>query len=258
MLDSPFALASRKRPVRLLAWHVPSGLLASPQQAEISQHMKTILFDLDGTLLDHFRAIHLAIAHSQRQLGLPESTYQTVRATVGGGVEVTLGRLIGPENVDAAMPYFESHFGEIMLSEAEMLPGSICLLQALHARGKQLAVFTNKGGEHSRTILEHFKVAVYLAEIFGTGDTAYRKPQPEFSEHALKCLNARAEDTIMIGDSPFDYAAAEAGGFKCYLVATGSHTVEQLAKETNAAGIYKDLYELARDLFELEAQAICV
>ena len=221
------------------------------------QQMETILFDLDGTLLDHFRAIHIAIAHAQNALGLPESSYETVRATVGGGIEVTLERLNGTENVTAALPYFNKYFEEVMLAEAEMLPGAIWLLQALKAEGKQLAVFTNKDGDHSRAVLKHFEVDCTVDAIFGTGDTSYRKPQPEFSLHALETLNATPEHTILIGDSPFDFQAAEAGGFKCYLVATGSHSVEQLAEETTAAGIYPNLFELARDLFDLEPKATC-
>ena len=60
---------------------------------------------------------------------------------------------------------------------------------------------------------------------------------------------------MLIGDSPFDYAAAEAGGFDCHLVATGSHSVEQLTRETGAAGIYPNLTALAQALFGLHTHS---
>ena len=71
---------------------------------------------------------------------------------------------------------------------------------------------------------------------------------------ALQQLNAISEDTILIGDSPFDFAAAETGQLKTYLVATGSHTENELAETTKAAGIYADLYELGAALFGLTAE----
>ena len=142
-----------------------------------------------------------------------------------------------------------------MFEDVISLPGSTWILQALKARGYQLGVFTNKNGNQSRTILEHLNQSQYLDEIVGTGDTAYRKPDPEFTAHMLNLFNSTADETILIGDSAFDYAAAAAGNIKCYLVATGSHSEAELAESTQAAGIYADLYELAAALFDLTREA---
>lgn len=213
--------------------------------------MKTILFDLDGTLIDHFTTIHRCVVFAQQQLNLPESDYDTVRATVGGSVPITLGKLLGEAYVETALPMFQNHFEQIMFEDLIALPGSNWILRELKQRGYQLGVFTNKNGKQSRTILDYLEQSQYLDAIIGTGDTPYRKPEPEFTAHALEQLNATSEDTILIGDSPFDYAAAEAGQLKTYLVATGSHTENELAEETNAAGIYADLYDLGAALFDL-------
>jgi phosphoglycolate phosphatase len=214
--------------------------------------MQTILFDLDGTLIDHFSAIHRSVAHAQRELGLPESDYATVRSTVGGSVPITLGKLCGTEQVEAAEPIFREHFASIMLEDVEALPGADWLLSELKAQGKQLGVFTNKYEAHSKAVLEHLGLAPLLDEIIGTGHGhGLRKPDPRFTMEALERMNTASDEAIMVGDSPFDFAAAEAGCMDCYLVATGSHNKAQLAEETAAEGIYSSLFELGEAIFGL-------
>lgn len=214
--------------------------------------MQHILFDLDGTLIDHFSAIHRSVAHAQRQLGLPESDYAMVRATVGGSVPITLGKLCGPEQVEAAIPHFREYFAAIMYDDVAALPGSDRLLRQLKAGGHKIAVFTNKYETHAEAILRHLGLVQYLDEIIGTGHGhGYRKPDPRFTMEALERMDCASDDAIMIGDSPYDYAAAEAGCLPCYLVATGSHSAEELAAETDAAGIYADLRDLSKAVFSL-------
>jgi len=183
---------------------------------------------------------------------LPESDYDTVRATVGGSLPITFGKLSGTEHVEAAIPHFRKHFAEIMYDNVEALPGSDELLSALKTKGHKLAVFTNKYETHAVSILEHLGLDQHLDEIIGTGDgTGYRKPDPRFTMEALERMDCSSEDAVMVGDSPYDFAAADAGCLTCYLVATGSHSAEQLDNETNAAGIYADLNELGRVVFSL-------
>lgn len=219
--------------------------------------IRTILFDLDGTLIDHFSAIHRAIAYAQGELGLPQSSYDTVRGAVGGSVPITLGKLCGSaEMATAAEPLFRQHFAEIMLEDVDALPGSDIILEALKEQGYKLAVLTNKYDGHSKSVLQHLELDTHLDAIFGTGGTQpYRKPDPRFTMQALETLETSSEETVLIGDSPYDYMTAEAACLRCYLVATGSHNAEELAKETNADGIYADLYELGEKVFGLEFES---
>lgn len=218
--------------------------------------MQTVLFDLDGTLIDHFSAIHSSIAYAQKALGLPESSYETVKTTVGGSLPVTMGKLIGTEKVEAALPHFHEHFNRVMLEDVAILPGAAWLLETLHAKGLQLAVFTNKYGEHARAVLEHLKLDRFLMLTLGTEDCPYRKPEPEFTQYIMDQLKADPENTCLIGDSPFDAAAADVGNLPSYLVATGSHTHEALRSETQAVEVYQNLFELGAGVFNLDIPLI--
>lgn len=214
--------------------------------------MQTILFDLDGTLINHFTTITRSINYAEQTLGLPISSQELVISKVGGGIALTLERLLGKEQASAAYPLFHQYFDDNLFDGVIALPGALQLLEQLKAQGKTLAVFTNKGGDHSRALTKHLGMDPYLDANVGTRDTAFRKPQPEFTHYILDRLLTTADQTIMIGDSPFDFEAAQAGGMPCYLVATGSHSLEQLREETNAAGYYENLPALAKDLFGLE------
>ena len=216
--------------------------------------MQYILFDLDGTLIDHFTTIHKSVAFAQRELGLPESDYARVRATVGGSVPITLSKLCGEENVPAAEALFRQHFEEIIFDDVFILPGADWLLETLKKRGDKLGVFTNKYAGHTRSVLAHLGLDQWLDVIIGTGDPdcPYRKPDPLFTAHALEQMDCASEEALMIGDSPYDLAAAEAGCIPCHLVATGSHSAEELSEYIVSDFIYKDLHELGQKLFGLE------
>ena len=217
--------------------------------------MQYILFDLDGTLIDHFTTIHKSVAFAQRELSLPQSDYAKVRATVGGSVPITLSKLCGEDKVSLAEPLFRKHFEEIIFDDVFTLPGAYWLLENLKKRGNKLGVFTNKYASHTRSVLAHLSLDQWFDVIIGTGDPKcpYRKPDPLFTAHALEQMDCASEEALMIGDSPYDLAAAEAGCIACHLVATGSHSAEDLSEYIVPNYIYKDLHELGEKLFGLVA-----
>lgn len=214
--------------------------------------MHTVLFDLDGTLIDHFTTIHRAYAFAQKTLGLPVASYETVRSKVGGSIHLTMKRLIGDDpRYEEAIRIFKEHFAEIMFEDVEILPGTLELCEALKAKGHRQAVFTNKFGPHARAICEHLGFSKYMDLVIGAEDhPPFRKPHKEYSEITLEKLGIQPADAIMIGDSPFDVEAARVVGMSAaYVVATGSHTVDQLAAETDADGIFENMAQLHEKVF---------
>ncbi|MCC5789431.1 MAG: HAD family hydrolase [Opitutales bacterium] len=203
---------------------------------------KTVLYDLDGTLIDQFNVIYRCYSFALSALSLPVPSRKTVIETVGGSMEVTMSHFVDAKNHKQAVRLFREHFQKIALDEVSVLPGVIAVLSDLQRRNCPQAVFTNKNGRAARLVCQHLKLTPFLQAIVGTNDTAYRKPQPEFTRHILKMVKTTPETCCLVGDSPFDMNAGKAVGMAVYGVETGTHSREAL-RVAGATEVYAGLPE---------------
>lgn len=212
----------------------------------MTQHV--FLFDLDGTLVDNFDAIYASYCHALGRLGLPPVSFDVVRRTVGGSVPITMRRLLQDRFTESAVDYFREYFQDHFTLGLRLLPGAREIVEALHARGHRLGVFTNKSHLQSRRVCEHLGIAHFFFAIEGAErPEGYRKPNPDFSQFILRRMESAPADTIMIGDSPFDVQAARIVAMRAvHLVATGSHSLEDLRAHTDADSVHPDLPTLGR------------
>ncbi len=214
---------------------------------------RTVLFDLDGTLMDHLPAIHRSYSHTLPQLGLPAPTYQQVKRAIGGGLENAMLNFVPQARLDEALAIYRPFWDATMLSGAEPMPGALALLEHLNARGVTCAVFTNKHGPSARAVCAQLGLTPRLREVFGAKDTPWLKPDPAFTAHALKTLEADAATTCLVGDSPWDVQAAHNAGFPCFAVTTGTHTADEL-QAAGADAVYEDLATLGAAQFGTSAR----
>ena len=103
---------------------------------------------------------NVVVSQLREQLGLEPVDYETVKRTVGGSVDVTMERLIGPELAPRAVEIFLPYFDKIMFEDLVALPGAKEILEALQTQGKRLAVFTNKRGDAARA--STFALSLFL------------------------------------------------------------------------------------------------
>ncbi|OAM88877.1 HAD family hydrolase [Termitidicoccus mucosus] len=213
---------------------------------------KAVFFDLDGTLLDHFAAIHRAHSHTRRHFGLPAPTMQEVHRAVGAGVDVAISRIFAghDELLAQAIPVYKTYWDKNMLDGVELLPGSRELLEALNAAGVRCAVLTNKHGPSSRIVCGHLGITPLLAGIFGATDTPWLKPQAEFTAHALAAIGCDAAAACLIGDSIYDVQTGLNAGFPCHCVTTGTHGEAEL-RAAGASGVWPDMFAVGRNVFGL-------
>lgn len=208
----------------------------------------TVLFDLDGTLVDHLRAIHRSYCHTLPQLGYPAPTFERVKQAIGGGLENAMRKFIPEERLEEALALYRPYWDRTMLDDPELMPGAHALLQELNVRGVTCGVFSNKHGPSSRRVCEHLGLGPLLKGIFGAKDTPWIKPQPEFAAHALTALGATADSTMLVGDSPFDVQASRNAHFAaCWCVTTGTHAAHEL-QAAGADAIFPNLPELQQAL----------
>ena len=210
---------------------------------------KTVLFDLDGTLIDQFIAIHKSVNYVQKQLHLKESAFEEVKAAVGGSIRLTLDRLFNSHSLEETLPLFREHFESIMLEDVFLLPGVEPFLLALQRDSISMGILTNKIGSHARATIAHLNITSYFQSILGAEDIGLKKPDPKFTDHILELMNTSRESACIIGDSPFDYQTGVQSNMPVYLVASGTHSMEALQEETNGSHVYANMHALAKDVF---------
>ena len=202
--------------------------------------IRAILFDLDGTLIDQFQPIYKSFSQVISQMGFPVPSFDTVKKSVGGASEKTMSKLIGEEHAKEAVQLLRPIFEKEMLNGVIELPGASELLSFCKQKEIKTAVLTNKHGPHARAVCEYFNFIPPLEFVIGADDTEWKKPDIELSRIALNKIGFGPEETIYVGDSPYDAQTAKNIGMRCCLVTTGTHTVDEL-ENSSADSIDPDL-----------------
>ncbi len=192
----------------------------------------TILFDLDGTLIDSTEAIlesfEVALAHFGEVL--PDVT--AIKAEIGHPLDVmfrTLG--VSEERVWEHVHAYKEHYRRIANDKTVLLPQAREAVTLAH-RHATLGIVTTKTGEYSREMLEHMDIMKYFDVLIGREDVTHPKPHPEPVLKALSKLNADRTECWMIGDTPMDIGAANAAGIRSIAVTCGYVSQNVLAEHT--------------------------
>ncbi len=190
----------------------------------------TVLFDLDGTLVDSYAALAEAVNFARREHGLGDLEPERVRSFVGDGVETLLQRAFGSSDVPpSAQQAFERHYGSICCARSTVLDDVEPTLESLSRFGTTMAVCTNKPTSFSRQILDFLGLAKYFQAIVGPDLAGARKPDGRHVLRTLEEAGCDRLDALFVGDMPIDVQAARNCGIHVAVVPTGSATRTELA-----------------------------
>ena len=193
----------------------------------------TILFDLDGTLVDTAPDLMLAHNHVMKKFGYPTKSTEQIRNLVGQGAGAMLGRSIwgqakkefskvNDEKVKKEMvSEFVDFYGKNIINESTLIKGVKEFLRWCRKENISMAVCTNKQEHLSNDLLKKIGIYHYFEYVAGSDTFDYCKPDPRHLTTVVEILDGDLKKTIMIGDSETDANAAKAAEIPMILLEDG-------------------------------------
>ncbi len=189
-----------------------------------------VLFDLDGTLIDSFSALAIAVNHARESAGLPGLEPEEIRKFVGHGVEPLLEQSFGTIPSAEVTRIFNARYDQICCEHSRLLDEVESTLSALAAYGYAMAVCTNKPTGFSQKIIEHLGVASHFSVVAGPDLVGARKPDPAHVHWVLDALECSPSDALFVGDMVVDIDAARGAGVDVAVITAESRDVASLVR----------------------------
>jgi len=198
----------------------------------------TIIFDLDGTLLNTLDDLADSMNMALAKCGFPQHTREEIRFFVGNGIDMLVKRAMAPKTDDESFTMLKTAFSEIyavnMKNKTRPYDGINEVLKALSEHNVKMAVVSNK--HHSAVaplIRDYF--GEYIEMAVGVDENTPKKPEPTGTLKAISLLGSTPENTVYIGDSDVDIQTAKNAKVRCISVTWGFRDEKFLME--NEAGI---------------------
>lgn len=192
---------------------------------------KTVIFDLDGTLLDTLDDLTAATNWALRHHGFKEHCKEDIRMMVGNGVGKLIERAIPEWTSDTeytqTLSDFKKYYVQHCVEQTRPYSGIIELLTTLKDAGVQTGIVSNKLQSGVSGLQQRFFNGLIDVAV-GEREDVRRKPAPDMLLTAMKELNADKDSTIYVGDSDVDIATARNCGLPCISVTWGFRDCEFL------------------------------
>ena len=193
----------------------------------------TILFDLDGTLVDTAPDLMLAHNHVMKKFGYPTKSTEDIRNLVGKGAGALIGRsiwgqakkefskVVDEKIKDEMVKEFVNFYGKNIVNESTLIYGVKEFLKWCKEENISMAVCTNKQEHLSNDLLKKIGIYDFFEYVAGSDTFDYCKPDPRHLTNVVEILDGDIKKTIMIGDSETDANAAKAAEIPIILLENG-------------------------------------
>ena len=192
--------------------------------------IKTILFDLDGTLLNSIDDITDSLNHVLRKKGYKEQTTERVKTLLGHGSHQLI-KSMGVDDKDLEEMYrsYLDKYSQNLVKRSRLYLGLFDILKALKEKGYKLGIVTNKDNSFVKYIERILMPGIFDFTIGSTNEEE-RKPSPVMIDMAIKYLGANKTETVYVGDSEVDAETARNAGIRSIGVAWGYRPMDLLER----------------------------
>lgn len=210
---------------------------------EKAKKQKTILFDLDGTLIDSTSAILEAFEAALKGTCV-RFNGERIKSMIGFPLDIMFANLgFKGDEIQRCLEAYKARYSQIYLEQTTLLPRVKEALNLAHSFAT-LAVVTTKGTPSSKACLEYLGVSHFFGAVVGKDDVREPKPSSEPILKALSLLDKGKMNAFMVGDTHLDIMAAQNAGISSVAVSCGYESVDSL--KTYNAIIKANAYEAVK------------
>lgn len=195
---------------------------------------KTVIFDMDGTVLNTLEDLLTSLNLTLDRYGLPRRNLDQMRHYVGNGMRVQIERGAGegtdPALIDEMLPVFVRNYQIHGAEKTRPYTGIPELIGRLRAAGCRTAVVSNKNDAAVRRLADLYFPGLFDVSV-GEREGIRRKPAPDSVNEVLELLGTAREDAVYVGDSEVDVDTARNAGLDLIAVGWGFRTPEELLKQ---------------------------
>lgn len=209
---------------------------------------KLFVFDLDGTLVNTYKAIEKSINYTLGKWGYPSINYRQVKKNIGMGDKNFISKFFPAAQVEEALAVYRSHHKYSILTDSKLMPHVRGLLYFLKKMGKFTAIASNRPQEFTDRIVSKLKLGDYFDCVLCADTAGSLKPDPKIINILMERFGVKSRETVYVGDMVIDMETARRAGVSAIFIKGGSSSLEEVREYKNKVVIsslkeVSDLYE---------------
>ncbi|MFH1460010.1 MAG: HAD family hydrolase [Candidatus Omnitrophota bacterium] len=206
---------------------------------------KLIIFDLDGTLVNAYKAIANSLNYVRQKLGYDDIAFKIIKKNIGHGDKNFVAEFFFKKDLNKALELYRAHHKKSLKKYSKAKPYARMLLYNLKRKHKLLAIASNRPAAYTAIILKSLGMKKYFDYILCADEIKSLKPNPKILYKILKKLKVKKEAAIYAGDMNVDMETAQRAKVDAFFITGGSSKIVDVKKYKDKK-IIKSLKEILK------------
>ncbi len=190
----------------------------------MEKKIKAVIFDLDGTLVNAYKAVERSMNYALSKAGFPCVSAHTIKRSVGWGDKHLIEGFVGKKDAPCVLASYRRHHKESLKTGVTFLPGAEQILKYFYRNNYLLAIASNRPTPFTRIILKILKMENYFDYVLCGDKISHPKPHPDILRLILKKFKLHHREALYVGDMTIDVKTGNSARVKTVAVLTGSST----------------------------------